>query len=196
VTVGALFLLSGDTEAFAYALPDHIRTHVEEYGRAEVGEKEADVLNVVKTWTWIPQVVAMVFQVLKVKFLHYPVDTCSFTTTCSSVALAIAILPTYAMFPGLALEALAAGGVEMATMLERAAVGVLAVGFAVDSALGMAAPEYVAGYVGAVGVVALFVVLWRLDRRDGGGRLGHFAAGVRKWIAGSFAIFTAFVFMS
>ena len=69
--VGALFLLQVDNEAFAHALPDHIRKYVEStverHGRAEVGKNVARVLNAVTTWTWIPQVAAMVFPVLAVK---------------------------------------------------------------------------------------------------------------------------------
>jgi hypothetical protein len=88
-------------------------------------------------------------------------------------------------------------GTGTATVLERATVGVLATSFSVSGALVTATPgvETVAyaaiAYVGAM--VALPVVLWRPDRRDGGGRLWHyFAVGLSKWSAGLIATTIAF----
>eukprot|EP01046_Picozoa_sp_COSAG06_P009196 COSAG06_NODE_477_length_15216_cov_133.572402_2_plen_653_part_00 len=107
-TVGALFLLQVDNEAFAHALPDHIRKYVEHHGRAEVGKNEARVLNDVTTWTWIPQVAAMVFPVLAVKYLHDPAG--SWMGTPFKVAL---FVPMFAMVPGIAAEAMAVGEDEI-----------------------------------------------------------------------------------
>lgn len=175
-TVGALFLLSVDNEAFAYALPDHIRTHVEEYGRAEVGAKEAGTLNAVKTWTWIPQIAAMVLPVLAVKHLHDPVDM--------SLHF-IFVVPYFAMFPGLAFEALAMGGVETATKLERAAVGVPAVGFAAGvAALGANSVELaILVWLLDFFFFTLLIVLWCLDRRDGRSA-GTFRCGSGQVVGG------------
>ena len=200
-TVGALFLLSVDNEAFAYALPDHIRTHVEEYGRAELGEKEAGVLNAVKTWTWIPLVAAMVFPVLAVKHLHDPAG--GWMRNPFDVAL---LVPLYAMMPGVAAEAIrgryTGGDAGTATVAERAAVGTLAAGQVVCLALffvrggsGGSGAElfwYLAG--SACGLV-LLALLRRLDGRDGGGRLMHSFAGLGKWFAGAGAVFAATAFM-
>ena len=198
-TVGALFLLSVDNEAFAYALPDHIRTHVEEYGRAELGEKEAGVLNAVKTWTWIPLVAAMVFPVLAVKRLHDPAG--GWMGEPFWVAL---FVPLYAMLPGVAAEAIrgryTGGDAGTATVAERAAVGIVAAGSVVCFALfwvgvrsGSTSGE--AGSWGLAGLacmlVALPALLRRLDGRDGGGRLMHYFAGLGKWFAGHGAVLAA-----
>lgn len=51
-TVAALFLLQVDDHAFTYALPDWIRIHILEFGRAEIGEAEAQTLSLAKTWSW------------------------------------------------------------------------------------------------------------------------------------------------
>eukprot|EP01045_Picozoa_sp_COSAG04_P000725 COSAG04_NODE_19_length_39217_cov_21.535968_25_plen_227_part_00 len=50
--VGVIFLLQIDNEAFEFALPDRVRMHVEQFGRAEIGEAEARRLSAGRDWIW------------------------------------------------------------------------------------------------------------------------------------------------
>eukprot|EP01045_Picozoa_sp_COSAG04_P027682 COSAG04_NODE_4104_length_2300_cov_2.652431_3_plen_250_part_00 len=63
-TVGVLFLLQFDNEAFEFALPDHMRMHVREYGRAEIGQAERKRINLAKDCTWPLLWIAMVAPVV------------------------------------------------------------------------------------------------------------------------------------
>lgn len=196
-TVGALFLLSVDNEAFAFALPDHIRTHVEEYGRAEVGKKEARVLNAVKTWTWIPQCVAMIFPVLAVKYIHDPAT--GWVQLPDTMAL---FVPVFAVLGGISAEALTTDVEETEYSLsvaDRTVVAALEMSivvclglFQVRKGSGEELPFVV---VGCVCALAFLVLLWRLDGNDGGGRLGTFCVGIAKFSVGFGAVLAALAFL-
>jgi hypothetical protein len=72
VQVSTLFILGVDNLAFRFALPDAARVHVEEYGRAELDKREMRLVSAVKTWTWLPMLIAMVAIVMVALLVHDP----------------------------------------------------------------------------------------------------------------------------
>ena len=106
-TVGALFLLSADNEAFEFALPQSMRGHTEEFGRAEINEDELKRIETAKQYSWPVLTFAMVMPILlawyNVFFCdgrdHYSSPGCTDTTG------AIPLI-TYAIVLGLLLNLL------------------------------------------------------------------------------------------
>ena len=95
-----LILLNGfsqvDNEAFAFALPDRTRVHVEEFGRADISDTEAQRLEVAKGFTWPALWAAMMAPLLFVD------GTWSISSTGNQL---FAFTPLLAMLPGAAAEA-------------------------------------------------------------------------------------------
>jgi hypothetical protein len=95
-----LILLNGfsqvDNEAFAFALPDRTRVHVEEFGRADISDTEAQRLEVAKGFTWPALWAAMMAPPLFVD------GTWSISSTGNQL---FAFTPLLAMLPGAAAEA-------------------------------------------------------------------------------------------
>ena len=137
-SVGALCLLEIDNTAFASALPDQFRKYVEEYGRAEIGDRGAAVLNAAKMWTCLPMLVAMLLPVVEAKYflddagaerdwLVDPYGTVWFTAL-------------YAGYVGIFEEVLAGGrgeiGKKALTPLDEAALGVVVGGVCGNARVG------------------------------------------------------------
>ena len=203
-TVGALFLLAVDNEAFAYALPDHIRTHVEQYGRAEIGDREGRQLNSVKAWTWAPLLGAMVGVVLAAKHVHDPAGGWMGDPILTAFLVCI-----FVMLPGVIVGALVEGAPQPAdpyngSVGSEAVVGVLATVWVVCSmALVMRVNSGVGGTASYTGfasgwllaLLALLASLRRLDSHDGGARASDLGALLGKFMVGALAGMAALAFV-
>lgn len=62
--VGALLLLTADNEAFRFALPQSVRTHTEEFGRADINEDQLRRIEAAKLWSWPLLTFAMVVPII------------------------------------------------------------------------------------------------------------------------------------
>jgi hypothetical protein len=204
-TVGALFLLMVDNEAFAYALPEHIRTHVEEHGRAEIREEEVQLLNAVKTWTWMPLAVVMVLPVVIGRHFHDPAAGLLVAPWWSTwlgllMAMAFGMLGEAIISGKKAPRGGATDSASALPWLERAAFWVA---FSVGCVCGvMWILKLWSGHEGGWMLATLLIVfavlplvLWRADKHDGGTRLACYVALVGKYWAGYGMGLVAFGFL-
>jgi hypothetical protein len=201
--VGALFLLQIDNEAFAFALPDHMRAHVEEYGRADIDDRDSAALNVAKTWTWVPMFTGMVLPVYYAKLFIDGSDRGWFVDPFKTVWFTTIVAGT----PGAIIEVLTIGGVSKIkpelNPLHRAVLGVAGCysSAAASIALTQATPDMQvsvgAAWFWGLAMVGLF---FALDKRDEGGegiggRMVYFFQIFAKWCMGLGVFIVAMLFL-
>ena len=106
-TVGALFLLSADNEAFEFALPQGMRVHTEQFGRAEINEDELQRIETAKQYSWPVLTVAMVMPIMLAWYnLFYCGDRAHYSSPgCTNTMGAVALI-AYAIVQALFLNLL------------------------------------------------------------------------------------------
>ena len=210
--VGALFILMVDNEAFAYGLPEHIRAHVEEYGRTEIGAREALVLNTAKAWTWRPLLTGMLLPVFATKYLHDPAEGWLRNPFLATWACLFCLT----MVPGILGETLAAaeGGASasskatsrfacqkplawlaMACWFGCFAMYCLKMGSGTEPALWALAALLFLFCVLPAALRHADKPLRHADKRERGRRLARFGASLGRWMVGMGAAFGALAFL-
>lgn len=111
-TVGCLFLLAIDNEAFDFALPQQLRMHAEENGRADVSAQQLEAIEVAKFWCWVLVIVAVMVPIFMSHYWLFDCEDCKDNKFIFVQAVATCA-PILNIFPGFA-EAWITAGFEEA----------------------------------------------------------------------------------
>eukprot|EP01049_Picozoa_sp_SAG25_P004467 SAG25_NODE_282_length_10426_cov_27.226784_6_plen_818_part_00 len=201
--VAAIFMLDIDNLAFKYAMPAPMRIHVETYGRAQLDDVDVRTISAVKMWTWIPLFATIVIVVGAARYIHDQeggwfrgpnwtvaggpneialfITTASNTTSLSAAALLVG-KPDSAKGKSKLRHGKVLVGLVWAFALCCPCIAVFN-GLTFEDSHGTFTGKSVFYLVWAVGMIGGTIVLWVMDKGDGGRRtMCMVAQFIRFWM--------------